>query len=449
MNISKEELKSKVVAEIEKSKEKIINFSKDIAENAETGYREVKTSNKIKEIFDSLNLKYTDGHAITGVKSEPIIGKSEGPTIAVIGELDGLIVKDHPLADPKTNAVHACGHNCQLGSMLGAGLGLLNSKANEYLNGNVVLFAVPAEETIENEFRINLIDDGKLGFMSGKQELIRIGSFDDIDSAMLSHATTNATDKDLSIGGTSLGHVVKYVEFHGRASHAAGAPYAGVNALKAANIAMMAMDLQRESFKDEDKVRVHGILTEGGTATNSIPSIVKLEWRIRGRTIDIVNEVNKKIDRSLKAGAMAMGANVRIRSIAGNLPMLQNKDINNIYFANAANIVGNKNVVIHPDDTSGGSTDMGDLSQIMPVIHPRSGGAIGAGHGNDYFIDDYYKSVINPAKAMATTIIDLLWHEENKLKEIISEHVPVYTKKEYIDLQKSRMGNEFHEYMKS
>ena len=172
-------------------------------------------------------------------------------------------------------------------------------------------------------------------------------------------------------------------------------------------------------------------------------------WEKKKEENNQSNEVNKKIDRSLKAGAMAMGANVRIRSIAGNLPMLQNKDINNIYSANASNIVGSENIITHPDDTSGGSTDMGDLSQIMPIIHPRSGGAIGAGHGNDYFIDDYYKSVINPAKAMATTIIDLLWHEENKLKEIISEHVPVYTKKEYIDLQKSRMGNEFHEYMKS
>ena len=224
MSISKEELKKQVTQEIENNKDKLINFSKDIAENAETGYRESKTAAKVKEIFKSINLGFTDGHAITGVKSEPIKGKSEGPTIAVIGELDGLIVKDHPLADPKTNAVHACGHNCQLGSMLGVGLGLINSKANQYLNGNVVLFAVPAEETIENEYRINLIDEGKLGFMSGKQELIRIGSFDDIDSAMLSHATTNPEDKDLSIGGTSLGHVVKYVEFHGRASHAAGAP---------------------------------------------------------------------------------------------------------------------------------------------------------------------------------------------------------------------------------
>ena len=201
--------------------------------------------------------------------------------------------------------------------------------------------------------------------------------------------------------------------------------------------------------KDEDKIRVHGILTEGGTATNSIPSIVKLEWRIRGRTIDIVNEVNEKIDRSLKAGAMAMGANVRIRSIAGNLPMLQNKDINDIYAKNAYQVVGEGNVKVHPDDQSGGSTDMGDLSQIMPIIHPRSGGAIGVGHGNDYYIDDYYKSVINPAKSMAMTVIDLLWPEENRLKEIMNTHIPNYTKDQYINLQEKRMGNEFHEFMKS
>jgi len=446
MTISKSDLKNKVIQEIEKSKDKIIGFAKDIAENAETGYREVKTAEKVKKIFSDLNLNFTDGHAITGVKSSPIAGKSFGPTIAVIGELDGLIVKDHPLADKKTDAVHACGHNCQLGSMIGVGLGLINSKANELLNGNVVLFAVPAEETIENEFRINLIDEGKLGFISGKQELIRLGSFDDIDAAMLSHATSKQSDGDLAVGGTSLGHLVKYVEFFGLASHAAGAPQDGINALKAANIAMMAMDSQRESFEDKDKVRVHGILTAGGTSVNSIPSIAKLEWRIRGRTIDVVNKINIKIDRSIKAGAMAMGAKVRIRSIAGNLPMLQNKHMNNIYLNNAENIVGKNNVVLHPDDQSGGSTDMGDLSQILPIIHPRSGGAEGTGHGNNYFIKDYEKSVINPAKAMATTIIDLLWPDDMQINEVINNHKPNYSISEYIALQNKRMGNDFNDY---
>ena len=112
---------------------------------------------------------------------------------------------------------------------------------------------------------------------------------------MLSHATSKQSDGDLAVGGTSLGHLVKYVEFFGLASHAAGAPQDGINALKAANIAMMAMDSQRESFEDKDKVRVHGILTAGGTSVNSIPSIAKLEWRVRGRTIDVVNKINIKI----------------------------------------------------------------------------------------------------------------------------------------------------------
>ena len=146
MDLTKDQVKQRIIEEIDKSKEQIINFAKDIAENAETGYREIQTAKKVKEIFSQLNLNFTDGHAITGVKASPITGRSSGPTIAVIGELDGLIVKDHPLADKVTNAVHACGHNCQLGSMFGVGLGLINAQANHYFNGNVVLFAVPAEE---------------------------------------------------------------------------------------------------------------------------------------------------------------------------------------------------------------------------------------------------------------------------------------------------------------
>lgn len=446
MDLTKDQVKQRIIEEIDKSKEQIINFAKDIAENAETGYREIQTAKKVKEIFSQLNLNFTDGHAITGVKASPITGRSSGPTIAVIGELDGLIVKDHPLADKVTNAVHACGHNCQLGSMFGVGLGLINAQANHYFNGNVVLFAVPAEETIENEFRIGLINSGKLGFISGKQELVRQGSFDDIDMAMLSHATSVPSDKDLAVGGSSLGHMVKYVEFHGVAAHAASAPQDGVNALKAANIAMMAMDAQRESFEDEDKVRVHGILTEGGTSVNSIPSIAKLEWRVRGKTIHVVDKINAKIDRSIKAGAMAMGAKVRIRSIAGNLPMLQNNVMKDLYLKNAHVVVGKENVAVHPDDQTRGSTDMGDLSQIIPIIHPWSGGAIGTGHGNNYYIDDYEKSVLNPAKAMAMTIVDLLWHEDSKSNEILANHKPIFSRSEYVDLQNERMGDDFYDY---
>ena len=102
--------------------------------------------------------------------------------------------------------------------------------------------------------------------------------------------------------------------------------------------------------------------------------------------------------------------------------------------------------VLHPDDQSGGSTDMGDLSQILPIIHPRSGGAEGTGHGNNYFIKDYEKSVINPAKAMATTIIDLLWPDDMQINEVINNYKPNYSISEYITFQNKRMGNDFNDY---
>ena len=88
MDLTKDQVKQRIIEEIDKSKEQIINFAKDIAENAETGYREIQTAKKVKEIFSQLNLNFTDGHAITGVKASPITGRSSGPTIAVIGELD-------------------------------------------------------------------------------------------------------------------------------------------------------------------------------------------------------------------------------------------------------------------------------------------------------------------------------------------------------------------------
>src|SRR5919199_1271711 len=113
-----------------------------------------------------------------GVKAR-MKGRSPGPTVGILGELDSLIVSDHPLADPVTHAAHACGHNAQVASMLGAGMGL--QAVMDELDGDVVLFAVPAEEYIEVEWRLGLRERGALEFLVGESELIKLGEFDDVD----------------------------------------------------------------------------------------------------------------------------------------------------------------------------------------------------------------------------------------------------------------------------
>ena len=196
--------------------------------------------------------------------------------MAVIGELDSLVVTEHPNADPVTGAAHACGHHCQIGMMLGAMVGLSLPEVLSELSGEIVPFAVPAEEFIEVEQRLDMRSQGRLEFMGGKQELIRLGHFDDVDIAMMCHTASDMGDRKFAVGGTSNGHVVKYIRYTGRGAHAGNSPHLGVNALNAASFAIQAIHSNRETHRGEDTVRVHGIMTRGGEAVNAVPSDVRL-----------------------------------------------------------------------------------------------------------------------------------------------------------------------------
>src|ERR687887_1038935 len=161
--------------------------------------------------------------------------------------------------------------------MLGAAVGLRAAGVLEQLAGRVALIAVPAEEFIDVEYRWQLHQEGKLGLMAGKQEFIRLGAFDDVDMAMMVHTTSRDDDGRFAVGGTSNGHVVKYVRFIGRAAHAGGAPHEGINALQAAIVALNALNTQRETLLNDDAIRLHGILTRGGGAVETLPAAVRYE----------------------------------------------------------------------------------------------------------------------------------------------------------------------------
>jgi len=436
---SKEELKSAVCQEIDRHSDEIIAVAQTILNNPEPGFREVKTSRLVTQKFAELGIPHRDGLAITGVKGA-VQGGSEGPTVAVLGELDSLIVPDHPKADPETGAAHACGHHAQIGMLIGVAIGLTKSGVLPSLAGRVVFMAVPAEEYIEVEFREQLRKEGKLSFLGGKPELIKLGEFDDVDMAMMTHTTSLPEDKKLAVGGTNNGLVVKLIQFIGRSAHAGGAPHRGINALNAAMLALFAIHTQRETFKDDDTVRVHPIITKGGEVVNAVPADVRMETFVRGKTLEAVKDANEKVDRALRAGALAVGGKVRITTLPGYMNLIQDSNLQELYRVNAVSIVGEEEVGQKGHST--GSTDMGDVSHIMPALHPYAGGAEGIGHGNDYLIQDYQIAVINPAKAMAMTVIDLLAEGAVKGKEVLSKHRPHMTKQEYLTFMESLLGEE-------
>lgn len=303
--------------------------------------------------------------------------------------------------------------------------------------------AVPAEEYIEIEFREGLRKEGKLSFLGGKPELIKLGEFDDIDIAMMTHTTSIPEMKKLTVGGTNNGMVGKQIQFIGRGAHAGGAPHQGINALNAAMIALSAIHAQRETFRDDDTVRVHPIITKGGEAVNIVPADVHMETYVRGKTLEAIKDASEKVDRALRAGALAVGGKVRITTLPGYLPIINDPNLMELYRANAVSLVG-KEEVGQPGHRTG-STDMGDVSHIMPTIHPYAGGAKGTSHGSDYLIQDYQLAVLNPAKAMAMMVIDLLADGAAKGREVLSKSKPDMSKQEYITLMESQIKEEEYE----
>ncbi|MCH2510241.1 MAG: amidohydrolase [Dehalococcoidia bacterium] len=402
---SKEDLKRRAAEIIDAKADELTAIAKTILKNPEPGFRELKTARLVAEQFGALGMQPRSGLAVTGVRADAS-GTSAGPTLAILGELDSLIVSDHPHADPGTGAAHACGHHCQIAMMLGAATALTNHDVLDNLAGRIAFMAVPAEEYIEIEYRDDLRRAGKIEFLGGKPELVKLGEFDDVHLAMMLHTTSNPAEKLMCISNTNNGTVAKRIQFIGRASHAGGAPHLGINALNAAMMAMTAINFNRETFRDEDSIRVHPIITKGGEAVSAVPADVRMETFVRGRTVEALMDANAKVDRALKAGAMAVGAQVKIQTIPGYMPLQQNKAMAEIFRANAAELVGEENVGYV--DHRGGSTDMGDISRLMPVIHPYVGGATGLGHGATYVVEDYALAVIKGAKALAYTAIDLL-----------------------------------------
>lgn len=406
-----------------------IEVAQEILRNPETGFREIKTSRLVQEWFRGLGLPYQSEIALTGVRAD-IKGGKPGPTIAVMGELDALTVPGHPFADPVTQAAHACGHHCQIGIVLAVAAALNEPEIRDELAGTVALMAVPAEEFIELEFRQQLVADGKLEFMAGKSEMVKLGAFDDVQMAMLTHANSQPRDGLIAVGAINNGVIAKTIRFIGRAAHAGGSPYAGINALRAATIATAAIDANRETFKDEDAIRVHHIITKGGDVVNAVPADVRMEMFVRGRGIEAIWDACKKVDRSLRAGAMAMGAQVEITTIPSYLPIQNNDDLTALYRGNAEAVLGAENVTVATP--RGGSTDVGDISHLMPTIQPYAKGAVGVSHGPTFVIEDYDVALTHPASITAMTVADLLGDGAKQGREIIEATRPALTKDEYL-----------------
>ena len=377
---------------IDQHRDEIIEFARDIYTHAELGYKEFRTSQKFVNKMKELGLHTETGFAITGVKAYLNEEKKENASLALLGELDALRIPEHAYVNPETDAAHCCGHHAQMAGIFGAALALTVPEIAEKLGGQVVFFATPAEE------------------------------YGDIDLCLAHHIQPG---DEIQVGsGTGNGFVSKVIRYLGKAAHAAGAPDKGVNALSAASLGLQALGLNRETFRDEDCVRVHPIITKGGNLVNVIPDEIVIETLVRAKTIEAFTDAAKKTDRSFQAGAVAMGAKVEITTLPGYLPTLAEQALPEL--KRAAELAAPEVPVREAAGHSGGSTDVGDVQHLMPVYTFNTGGVKGGLHQINFEVTNEEEAYIDTAKMFALAAYGLLKEKAARSKELVKNYKPVF-----------------------
>ncbi len=307
---------------------------------------------------------------------------------------------------------------------------LLNYFTSPMYVPSVAFVAVPAEEYVELEYRQRLRQEGKIHFIGGKQEYIRLGVLDDVDMGMMIHSHAGVGDRHFLIGCDSSGFVGKLIRFTGKEAHAGARPFDGINALNAACLSLLAVNSQRETFREKDRIRIHPIMTKGGDLVNIVPADVRLETYVRGTNLEGILDASEKVNRCLQGCAYAIGASVDIQELPGYLPLIQDPRLSELFALNGEALLGQGSSIYGQELM--GATDAGDISSIMPFIHMSTGGYLGDAHSKDFTICDKEMAYVMPAKAMALTVIDLLWDHAAEARQIKERFSPKFDREGYL-----------------
>lgn len=299
------------------------------------------------------------------------------PTVAILCEYDAL-----------PGIGHACGHNIIAAAGAGAGVGIHDLVAET--GGSVVVLGTPAEEG-----------------GGGKIIMAKRGAFQNVTAAMMVHPA----GADL-VGMTVLAVSELAVQYHGRAAHASAFPHKGVNALDALVTAYSAIAQLRQHIRPSE--RIHGIITDGGQAPNIVPERAAGLFMVRAATEQRLQKLRKRVTDCFEAGALSTGASLEIRAASEDYSdMLTNQQMADSYVANLKQL-GRKVLSIDGFTSVAGSTDMGNVSKIVPAIHPMIACAPPGVplHSADFTgwagSDSGDKAVVDGAKAMAMTALDIL-----------------------------------------
>lgn len=373
-------MKESISREIEKIKHKLWEINDYIYHNPELGDKEYKACEVLTDFLQKNGFQIE-----TNIVNRPTAFRAvykstlPGPTIAFLCEYDAL---------PEIG--HGCGHN-MIGTM-GAGAGVALSRIIDNIGGQVVVLGTPAEET-----------DGAKVYMA------KAGVFDGIDAVLIVHPSSVSFES-----GTSQAMDAVQFLFRGKAAHAAAEPEKGINALDAVIHTFNGINALRQHVKSD--VRIHGIIKEGGLAANIVPERAVAQFYVRAMDRNYLNEVVEKVKNIAKGAALMTGAELEISNFEASYDnMITNGHLSKAFTKNLR-LSGVKD--IKTDENGYGSIDMGNVSQVVPSVHPY----IGLGNPElivhtrdmaDLTITEYgHEILLKGAAAMAYTGYDLIVDKE-------------------------------------
>lgn len=380
-------MKNEIMSEIEKIKESLWDINDYIYCNPELGDQEFKAVEKLTSFLEkhSFNIEIGVANRETSFKAEFDSGK-EGPTIAYMCEYDAL-----------PGIGHGCGHN-MIGTM-GAGAGVALSKVINKIGGKVVVFGTCAEET-----------------NGAKVDMAEQGLFNNVDVAMMLHPN-NVTCES----GTSLAMEAIEFDFFGQTSHAAASPEKGINALDAVILTFNGINALRQHVTSD--VRMHGIISEGGVAANIVPDKAVAKFYVRAAKKKYLKEVVEKVKNIARGAALMTGARLEISNYESSFDdMNTNKNLSKIFNKNLEGL----GVEVKEAEKVSGSLDMGNVSYVVPSIHPMIGiGNVNlVGHTVEMaeatITNEAHEAIIKGVTALAFTGYDVI-SDKNLLAEIKKE----------------------------
>lgn len=418
--------KRKALDHLRAEKERLFAFADELWNMPEGGFSERRTAAAVIAALEAVGARVTRNLAITGFRAE--IGDSSAPAVFLVADLDALIT---PGAGPDGSAavMHSCGHYAQAAIMTAVFRAAVLAGLPETEGFKLVFIGAPAEEYTDMEDRKAKRARGELRFLSGKQELIRLGVFDDALAVLKYHSMTNSPDRRATVNGKLNGFIAKRAVFIGKAAHSGASPDRGVNALNAASIAQLAIHAQRETFRDQDHVRVHPIVKEGGLAVNTVPDRVVLETYVRAASVAAMTDAAAKVDRALAAGAVAVGCSVTVTDLPGYMPMRPSTVIGDVLSDNLRALIDDKDIDFADECTA--SDDIGDVSCLYPTNQLGFSGFLGSMHAKDLRADDRESAYLIPALALTATLADLGRNGAAEARRAAASFKPALSRAEY------------------